>query len=53
MQVHDELILEVPDNELEMIQKTIPSLMTNALALSVPLVAEIGIGKNWWLVLIK
>jgi DNA polymerase-1 len=49
MQVHDELILEVPDNELEMIQKTIPSLMTNVLTLTVPLVAEVGIGKNWGL----
>jgi DNA polymerase-1 len=49
MQVHDELILEVPDNELEVIQKNIPSLMTNALTLTVPLIAEIGIGKNWGL----
>ncbi len=49
MQVHDELILEVPDNELEIIQKTIPSLMTNALTLTVPLIAEVGIGKNWGL----
>ena len=47
MQVHDELVLEVPENELELIKKTLPNLMQNVAKLSVPLLAEIGIGSNW------
>ena len=47
MQVHDELVLEVPDNELELIKKALPNLMQNVAKLSVPLLAEVGIGSNW------
>ena len=47
MQVHDELVLEVPDNELELVKKTLPSLMQNVAKLSVPLLAEVGVGSNW------
>ncbi|HSI37630.1 MAG TPA: DNA polymerase I [Methylotenera sp.] len=47
MQVHDELVLEVPDNELELIKTTLPLLMQNVAKLDVPLLAEVGVGSNW------
>ena len=47
MQVHDELVLEVPDKELELVKKTLPILMQNVAKLSVPLLAEVGVGSNW------
>ena len=47
MQVHDELVLEVPDNELELVKLTLPKLMQNVAKLSVPLLAEVGVGSNW------
>jgi DNA polymerase-1 len=47
MQVHDELILEVPDTELSEVRKRLPELMCGVAALKVPLVAEVGAGLNW------
>jgi DNA polymerase-1 len=47
MQVHDELVLEVPDAELEMVKARLPELMAGVAALKVPLVAETGVGLNW------
>jgi len=47
MQVHDELILEVPDAELSEVRKRLPELMCNVAALNVPLIAECGVGANW------
>ena len=47
MQVHDELVLEVPQQELEMVREKLPELMKNVAELKVPLLAEVGIGKNW------
>jgi DNA polymerase I len=47
MQVHDELVLEVPSGELELIKANVPGLMTNVAKLDVPLVAEPGVGRNW------
>ncbi|MDR3352458.1 MAG: DNA polymerase I [Zoogloeaceae bacterium] len=47
LQVHDELVLEVPEMELPLLQAELPGLMAGAGALRVPLVAEIGIGDNW------
>jgi DNA polymerase-1 len=47
MQVHDELVLEVPDNELELVKTTLPLLMQNVAKLDVPLLAEVGVGKSW------
>ena len=47
MQVHDELILEVPKEELELILRDVPQHMASIAQLSVPLVADIGSGKNW------
>ena len=47
MQVHDELILEVPDAELSDVRKRLPELMCGVADLKVPLVAEVGAGLNW------
>ncbi|WP_454692476.1 DNA polymerase I [Achromobacter aloeverae] len=47
MQVHDELVLEVPDEELERVRERLPALMCGVATLRVPLVAEVGMGKNW------
>jgi DNA polymerase-1 len=47
MQVHDELILEVPDAELSEVRKRLPELMCGVASLKVPLVAEVGAGLNW------
>jgi DNA polymerase-1 len=47
MQVHDELVLEVPDQELDLVRARLPELMCNVAELRVPLVAEVGVGKNW------
>ncbi len=47
MQVHDELVLEVPEAELAVVREKLPELMAGVAALKVPLIAEVGIGKNW------
>ena len=47
MQVHDELVLEVPGNELELVKQKLPELMQNVAKLDVPLLTEVGIGSNW------
>jgi len=47
MQVHDELVLEVPDGELELIKRKLPELMAGVAQLKVPLIAEVGVGANW------
>ncbi|TKC92188.1 DNA polymerase I [Trinickia terrae] len=47
MQVHDELILEVPEEELPVVRKRLPELMCGVAELRVPLVAEVGAGANW------
>jgi DNA polymerase-1 len=47
MQVHDELVLEVPEGELELVKGRLPELMAGVAELKVPLVAETGVGGNW------
>jgi len=47
MQVHDELILEVPDDELVRVRSELPPHMTQAATLRVPLLVEVGVGSNW------
>ena len=47
MQVHDELVFEVPNNEVQTFKKIIPKLMAGVASLSVPLIADIGEGDNW------
>src|SRR5690554_730391 len=47
LQVHDELVLEVPNQELDRIREELPKLMSGIADLSVPLLAEVGVGNNW------
>ena len=47
MQVHDELVLEVPEAELARVRDELPKIMSRVAQLKVPLVAEVGFGKNW------
>ncbi len=47
MQVHDELVLEVPEEELEVVQGGLRSRMSDAVALDVPLIVDVGTGDNW------
>jgi DNA polymerase-1 len=47
MQVHDELVFEVPSDELEWLKQEIPRIMASVAQLKVPLVAEVGVGENW------
>jgi DNA polymerase-1 len=47
MQVHDELVLEVPENELALVKEKLPALMAEVAQLKVPLLAEVGVGPNW------
>ena len=47
MQVHDELVLEVPAEELDMMKNKVPELMSGVAKLDVPLVADVGAGPNW------
>jgi DNA polymerase I len=47
MQVHDELVLEVPDNEVAKIKANITELMQSVAKLEVPLIVDVGVGENW------
>jgi DNA polymerase-1 len=47
MQVHDELVLEVPEGELDRVKAELPGLMCNVAKLDVPLLVEMGVGPNW------
>ncbi|MEX3612397.1 MAG: DNA polymerase I [Burkholderia sp.] len=47
MQVHDELVLEVPEGELALVREKLPEMMSGVAKLKVPLVAEVGAGDNW------
>jgi DNA polymerase-1 len=47
MQVHDELVLEVPDEELATVRTRLAQLMCGVASLAVPLVVDVGTGPNW------
>jgi DNA polymerase-1 len=47
MQVHDELVLEVPEAELDWVKAAVPRMMASVATLRVPLLAEVGAGPNW------
>jgi DNA polymerase-1 len=47
MQVHDELVFELPAAEQEWLRTEIPAIMASVADLKVPLIAEIGFGPNW------
>ena len=47
MQVHDELVFEVPEAEVDWVRHEVPRLMAGVAHLKVPLLAEVGVGPNW------
>jgi DNA polymerase-1 len=47
LQVHDELVLEAPEAEVEEVVKVVRREMEGAASLEVPLLVEIGVGSNW------
>ncbi len=48
LQVHDELIIETPENEIDMVTSILRTEMENAIKLDVPLVVDMAIGKSWY-----
>lgn len=48
LQVHDELVFEVPEDELELMAKLVPEVMAGAIRLDVPLKADVSYGANWY-----
>lgn len=48
LQVHDELVFEVPENELEVMRKLVPEVMESALSLNVPLKVDVSDGRTWY-----
>jgi len=48
LQVHDELVFEVPDDELDAVRALVRERMENAFELDVPLVVETGVGRSWY-----
>jgi DNA polymerase-1 len=47
LQVHDELVFEVPDKELEIMSELVRDKMENAMQLKIPIKVDVGVGKNW------
>jgi DNA polymerase-1 len=47
LQVHDELVFEIPESEIEVMRRLVREQMENVHPLAVPLVVEVGVGKNW------
>jgi DNA polymerase-1 len=47
MQVHDELVFDVIVNETEIMKKIIIDRMKNAIKMEVPILVEVGVGRNW------
>lgn len=47
MQVHDELVFEIPENKVDLLEPEIRNIMTRTTGLSVPLLVDIGTGNNW------
>lgn len=48
LQVHDELVFEVPEDELELMKSLVPEVMESAIELDVPLKADVSYGMNWY-----
>ena len=48
LQVHDELIFNVPEEEIDVMQKLVQETMEHAMTLSVPLTVECAVGKTWY-----
>jgi DNA polymerase-1 len=48
LQVHDELIFEVPNDEIEVMSKLVREMMEGIVDLQVPLKVDMGTGENWY-----
>ena len=48
LQVHDELVFEVPEDELDLMRKLVPEVMENAIQLDVPLKVDVSYGRDWY-----
>jgi len=48
LQIHDELLFEVPENEIERLKDMVKNEMEHAIELSVPIIVDVGVGKNWY-----
>ncbi|WP_134699909.1 DNA polymerase I [Ammoniphilus sp. YIM 78166] len=48
LQVHDELVFEVPEEELDIMKELVPQIMEQAIELQVPLVADVSYGESWY-----
>lgn len=48
LQVHDELIFEAPEGEIELLKKIVPEVMENAIELKVPLKVDFSYGLTWY-----
>ena len=48
LQVHDELIFDVPEDEFELMKNLVKEEMENVVSLKVPLTVDIGFGVNWY-----
>lgn len=48
LQVHDELVFEVPESELEKLDALVKEVMEQAVSLSIPLITESNWGKTWY-----
>ncbi len=47
LQVHDELVFEAPEHEVETVSRLIKTLMENVVSFDIPFIAEVGVGNNW------
>jgi DNA polymerase I len=47
LQVHDELVFEVPQDEVDVMRQLVSERMENVYALKVPLKVDVGVGPNW------
>ena len=48
LQVHDELVFDVLNSEIKRVEKIVKEKMENVFTLSIPLIANVGKGKNWF-----
>jgi len=47
LQVHDELLFDVPEDEIDAVRSLVKQEMENVIKLNVPIVADVGVGQNW------
>ena len=48
LQIHDELVFEVPQEEIEVMKELVTSIMNNAITMEVPLATDVNYGSSWF-----